>query len=486
MSEALQLIQERNKLLFKVYAAIVALDLTVNLIFPQDLLKLLPILIAEPIIILVLYFLNRTKKLAVALKYINIVILTVILTVINYQSPDVVNLYFFLLIPCVALLYQSWKDALGGSILGFILFSVFAIKGGKTEMGADFENSDVYFYFILFAMFGLVTVTVSRFSEKVLLQNNAMIKELQKSKEEIEAHNLLLKGNNQAVKTFSVSLNKNVSETTESSKTALITYNEMQLAIRNQTEATQVLSETAHEITQETEKINMSSDSMKKETDDSSKIVTDARYHFDELQESFAKVEQTFDNSVKINHALYDKMQEIKIITDAIQEIATQTNLLALNANIEAARAGEHGKGFMVVADEVKKLAENSQVSTKKINTLLNEIVEKSKQSFVEMDVSKQALDKSVDAVQKVDKAFNQIEQKNRVVVSEVDNVSRMILNLKNSIFAINGNISSISSISEENSATLYEFKNTIEHISQMLQTVENDFNKLEQQITKI
>ncbi|MDT3735843.1 MAG: methyl-accepting chemotaxis protein [Denitratisoma sp.] len=58
---------------------------------------------------------------------------------------------------------------------------------------------------------------------------------------------------------------------------------------------------------------------------------------------------------------------ELKQMAADVGSIAGQTNLLALNAAIEAARAGEAGRGFAVVADAVRKLSTQSGETGKRI-----------------------------------------------------------------------------------------------------------------------
>ncbi len=71
---------------------------------------------------------------------------------------------------------------------------------------------------------------------------------------------------------------------------------------------------------------------------------------------------------------LSEETDNLKIMAEGVEKIASQTNLLALNAAIEAARAGEVGRGFAVVADEVRSLSIQSGETGKQITEIVNRV----------------------------------------------------------------------------------------------------------------
>jgi len=179
-----------------------------------------------------------------------------------------------------------------------------------------------------------------------------------------------------------------------------------------------------------------------------------------DMEENARGAQETVEISNQASEALSvgnAKMQELKVaiseinncseqirtIIGTIEDIANQTNLLSLNASIEAARAGEAGKGFAVVADQVKSLAEQSKEAAGETAKLIETTVE-----AVEKGIS--IADETVESMEEVFKGVSasteRMEQVASTLIKSADNMRE-----------IDANISKVSQIVDNNSATSEE-----------------------------
>jgi methyl-accepting chemotaxis protein len=149
-----------------------------------------------------------------------------------------------------------------------------------------------------------------------------------------------------------------------------------------------ILSEDSVNLIETTRKANLSIEEILKITDSLLAKVKASLVSSKEMETRATQMQQKVSYSLEKANATYSEKQEkilkaieagkivdeIKLMSDTISDIAAQTNLLALNASIEAARAGEQGKGFAVVADEVKKLAEQSKEAVSNVENLVAQV----------------------------------------------------------------------------------------------------------------
>ena len=182
----------------------------------------------------------------------------------------------------------------------------------------------------------------------------------------------------------------------------------------------------------------------------------------DELMKSFKEIEKSINIFITKIVNLNSSMNEIKSISNLINDIAEQTNLLALNAAIESARAGEAGKGFAVVAEEIRKLSEESQNSANNINSLIVNIDKESKIIVSESNDMKGVINMSASVIDETIRSFKDIIKSIEDIVPKIESLSKSSEKISREKDIIYEKIENSTSISEEISASTEEISASI------------------------
>lgn len=180
-------------------------------------------------------------------------------------------------------------------------------------------------------------------------------------------------------------------------------------------------------------------DSMESNASAASESVGIAAMAGESLQAGNQKMHELIDAISEISKC----SEQIGSIIGDIEDIASQTNLLSLNAAIEAARAGEAGRGFAVVAEQVKSLAEESAKAAGRTTALIETTIE--------------AVDKGISIANETASNMSEVMDGAMEATQKMGQIASMLQKDVKRMHEVNDNISQVSAVVDNNSATSEE-----------------------------
>ncbi|MCX7218968.1 MAG: methyl-accepting chemotaxis protein [Burkholderiales bacterium] len=181
--------------------------------------------------------------------------------------------------------------------------------------------------------------------------------------------------------------------------------------------------------------------------------------------DSLGKMIASKDELLQSIRELAAATTEMQSMAHEVGQIAAQTNLVALNAAIEAARVGPQGRGFAVVADEVRKLSFLSADTGKRIGQRVDQV----------SVIMKQALNAADRATIQDRKVLEVSGAVVRDVLAHVESMGDSAEQMRHYGKIIRGDV--------ENLLVSLQFQ---DRISQILDVVSTDINKLQMSVAQI
>lgn len=391
------------------------------------------------------------------------------------------NLTFVYVVPMLIVI-AVYNDAMyalkinGAAIIVNAAQLIYFFSNGTYTLENDLKNVEIQMALVI--VIAIFSTYVAKITEKNYMYNFEKI-ELQKADSEKQLTDTLNISNDmvkviEAVSDKILELDRKISATKDAMAELNIGSNETTDAVQKQLGLTENIQAKVDGVQDGTGKIidsvNNTNEAIKVGRDNIETLLSKGN-------ETVASGRMAQDELRELN----SNMEELNMVIDIINNIASQTELLSFNASIEAARAGETGRGFAVVASEISKMAAETETATNQIAGMLHNISDTIERV---VDVTNDMIDmieSQNEATKVTADSFVRIENNTNMISSNSEELGGFVTELAGANSEIVESISTISSISEEVTAHASETYSVSENNMVIVKDVVESIDKLKE-----
>ncbi|WP_214733971.1 methyl-accepting chemotaxis protein [Exiguobacterium sp. s154] len=357
------------------------------------------------------------------LKYGLVTLMYIAASAIIYTLPGaaIQNIVFLYIV--LMLMYLNRHLVLYGSILALIV-SVGAVLIGRFsfETPLDFVS---WFTVLTMALSG--AYFVSFFGAKLLHETFTQQQQAEQHASEVELTMAKTTASATTLHGAVFTMNDSVDSVTNASEQVTAQIGSM---TKRTSEQAVLIQNVASQIQSTVQAFERMQQQLQETTSHVNGVLQDAQLSHDNMDSTERSLAELNLSIGEVNLAfkgLAERFQEVRTITDTIQQISSQTNLLSLNASIEAARAGEHGKGFAVVATEIRNLSAQTAQASAQINDIIQLVMQEVQVTERAIDGSTERLSTQEEQVRKSGASILSMIQTTNMVAGTVDETSSQL-----------------------------------------------------------